>query len=147
MKKEFVFSEVIDKRVIDEAKWIVDTRSTMLAASKHFGVSKTTISKDMHIRLKELDGALYNEVHIILEKNKIKNLNVKVVEEELTSGETCSPEEIEEEPEMKPLDTERIKELKEEGKELKPIKKTGLRGFFARRKAAKEAKKAAKEEN
>ena len=133
MEKEFVFSEVIDKRVIDEAKWIVNHKSTMLAASKEFNVSKTTISKDMHVRLKELDGALYNEVHIILEKNKIKNLN--------------NMEKKEEESEMKPLDTERIKELKEEGKDLTPVNKTGLRGFFARRKAAKEAKKAMKENN
>ena len=133
MEKEFVFSEVIDKRVIDEAKWIVNHKSTMLAASKEFNVSKTTISKDMHVRLKELDGALYNEVHIILEKNKIKNLN--------------NMEKKEEESEMKPLDTERIKELKEEGKDLTPVKKTGLRGFFARRKAATEAKKAMKENN
>lgn len=132
MEKEFVFSEVIDTRVIDEAKWIVEHESTMLAASKEFNVSKTTISRDMHIRLKALDGALYNEVHIILEKNKMKNLN------------NVEKEEKEEEAEMKPLDTERIKELKAEGKDLTPVKKTGLKGFFAKRKTAREAKKANK---
>ena len=42
----------------------------MRVCAKRFGVSKTTIHKDMRERLKEISPALYAQVSQVLAKNK-----------------------------------------------------------------------------
>ena len=60
----------IDERVRLTAEYIVETGATVRAAAKNFGVSKSTVHKDMTERLKGIDVSLYNEVKKILKINK-----------------------------------------------------------------------------
>lgn len=60
----------IEERVLSLANYIVETRCTVRAAAKKFGVSKSTVHKDMTDRLPELSPSLSDEVRAILEDNK-----------------------------------------------------------------------------
>lgn len=61
---------VSDDRAVRLGEYIVETDSTVRAAAKHFGISKSTIHKDVTVRLSELDRILAQEVKAVLEKNK-----------------------------------------------------------------------------
>lgn len=54
------------KRVIDEANCIIKTGETVREIAKKYGVSKSTVHKDLHERLKDYDNKLYKEVDKIL---------------------------------------------------------------------------------
>lgn len=59
----------LSQRVKDEAMYIVENRVTIRRTAKKFGISKTTVHKDVTDRLKEIDGKLYNKVRKILDYN------------------------------------------------------------------------------
>ena len=50
--------------------YIAETGATVRAAAKVFGVSKSTVHKDVTDRLKKENASLYKEVEKILQKNK-----------------------------------------------------------------------------
>ncbi len=52
------------------ALYIIETGSTVRAAAKRFGVSKSTVHKDLAERLYVIDRALYEQARQILDKNK-----------------------------------------------------------------------------
>lgn len=56
----------IVKRVISEANYIIKTQNTVREIAKVFNVSKSTVHKDLHERLLEIDNNLYLEVEKIL---------------------------------------------------------------------------------
>lgn len=56
----------IAKRVMEEAKHILTTKDTVRAISNIFHVSKSTVHKDLHERLLELDKTQYQQVDEIL---------------------------------------------------------------------------------
>ena len=56
----------IINRVINEAKYIIDTGDTVRKMALIFNVSKSTVHKDLHDRLLEIDMDLYNKVSKIL---------------------------------------------------------------------------------
>lgn len=60
----------IEERTINIAHYIVENKSTVRAAAKHFGVSKSTVHKDVTERLYMINRSLYNEVQPILAENK-----------------------------------------------------------------------------
>ena len=62
--------EYIELRVIRLAEYIVETGDTVRGTSKIFGVSKSTIHKDVSQRLFEINPALAREVRRVLLKNK-----------------------------------------------------------------------------
>lgn len=62
--------ENIEKRVCDLAVYIIENRTTVRDAAKHFGVSKSTVHKDLSERLEHCNGNLYREVRQIMEINK-----------------------------------------------------------------------------
>ena len=55
-------------RVLGE--WIVANNATVRAAAARFGVSKSTVHKDMTERLRDVDRLLYEKVRLVLEVNK-----------------------------------------------------------------------------
>ena len=59
----------IDNRVILEGEFIVKTKSTVRATANFFKLGKSTVHKDVTVRLKRLDKNLYEEVRKILETN------------------------------------------------------------------------------
>lgn len=60
----------IEERVYALAEYIIRTNATVRAAAERFGVSKSTVHKDMRERLRELDRLQYEKVRLVLEKNK-----------------------------------------------------------------------------
>lgn len=56
-------------RILKEAEYIVKTNSTVRAAAGHFGISKSTVHKDVTERLKDIDKELFSEVRKVLNKN------------------------------------------------------------------------------
>ena len=61
--------EDVRLRVIETAKYILNTGATVRAAAKRFGVSKTTVHKDMRKRLPCIDAQLFAQVDKILIRN------------------------------------------------------------------------------
>ena len=59
-------SSIILKRVLDVAYYIIKTKKTIREIADVFSVSKSTVHKDLHERLLEIDPILYNEVDSIL---------------------------------------------------------------------------------
>ena len=59
-------NSLIVKRVIDEANYIIETKETIRDIAKVFNVSKSTVHKDLHERLLDINYKLYEEVDSIL---------------------------------------------------------------------------------
>lgn len=60
----------IEKRACELAVYIIETQSTVRAAARKFGVSKSTVHKDLSERLEHCNRALYEQVKKVLELNK-----------------------------------------------------------------------------
>ena len=60
----------MEDRACDLAAWIIETGGTVRAAAKKFGVSKSTVHKDLTQRLPECSESLYRQVKHILDVNK-----------------------------------------------------------------------------
>ena len=60
----------IEERAVRLAEYITENRATVRAAAKKFGVSKSTVHKDITERLEAVDPALFAEVRQLLELNK-----------------------------------------------------------------------------
>lgn len=63
-------TDTIEQRACQLAVYIIETGATVRTAAKHFGISKSTVHKDLQQRLPKCSKALYDEVRIILELNK-----------------------------------------------------------------------------
>lgn len=59
-----------EERAIRLAQYIVEEGATVRQAAKKFGVSKSTVHKDITTRLKQLNGVLYMQVQVVLGRNK-----------------------------------------------------------------------------
>ena len=57
-------------RARELAVYIIETRTTIRQAAKHFGLSKSTVHKDLAERLPAANHALYAAVREILDENK-----------------------------------------------------------------------------
>lgn len=60
----------IEERACDLAVYIIENRATVRAAAKKFGISKSTVHKDLQDRLPQINPTLYQQVKEILEINK-----------------------------------------------------------------------------
>ncbi len=60
----------IEERAVVVAKYILEKNTTVRQTAKTFGVSKSTIHKDVTERLEEINPSLASEVKRVLEKNK-----------------------------------------------------------------------------
>lgn len=56
-------------RVLQAARYILESGATVRSCARQFGVSKTTIHKDMRFRLPQLDRCLSERVDVVLRKN------------------------------------------------------------------------------
>lgn len=61
---------VIEDRVVSLAKYIIDTKDTVRGAAKMYGISKSTVHKDLAERLEKINPMLARQVRKILENNK-----------------------------------------------------------------------------
>jgi putative DeoR family transcriptional regulator (stage III sporulation protein D) len=62
--------EYILNRVMELSCFIAERKATVRQAAKHFGVSKSTVHKDVTERLPDLNRDLAAEVKLVLEVNK-----------------------------------------------------------------------------
>ncbi len=62
--------ENIEERSVRLAEYIIENDSTVRAAAKQFGVSKSTVHKDVTERLKQMNPGLWAQAKAVLEKNK-----------------------------------------------------------------------------
>lgn len=60
----------LEQRACDLAVYIIENRTTIRAAAKKFGISKSTVHKDLSERLQHFNRPLYLSVKEILEINK-----------------------------------------------------------------------------
>lgn len=60
----------IEERAINLAHYIIDSKDTVRGAAKKFGVSKSTVHKDVSERLLKINPILASEVRTILNENK-----------------------------------------------------------------------------
>ena len=51
-------------------EYIIESKATVRSAAKKFGISKSTVHKDVSQRLKSVNPNLYKEVREILDTNK-----------------------------------------------------------------------------
>ena len=52
------------------AQYIIENRTTVRAAAQKFGISKSTVHKDISERLPQFNRVLYQQVKEVLEVNK-----------------------------------------------------------------------------
>ena len=52
------------------AQYVIETEATVRAAAQYFGISKSTVHKDLTYKLKRINPSLHCAVKEILEKNK-----------------------------------------------------------------------------
>ena len=63
MRKEIV------ERVYKESEYILKTEQTIRETAKNFKVSKSTVHKDIHERLRDIDIKTYNKLQLIMKKH------------------------------------------------------------------------------
>ena len=62
--------DYIEERVLEVAKYIIGSKATIRKTAKVFGVSKSTIHKDMTERLPKINPQVAQEAKSILDYNK-----------------------------------------------------------------------------
>ena len=60
----------IEERSVELAHYIIDSKDTVRGAAKKFGISKSTVHKDVSERLKKINPSLAKQVRVILDENK-----------------------------------------------------------------------------
>mgnify|MGYP002620524729 CR=1 FL=1 len=60
----------IEERAIELAHYIIDSKDTVRGAAAKYGVSKSTVHKDVSERLLKINPALATQVRTILDENK-----------------------------------------------------------------------------
>ena len=60
----------MEERAQRLAQYIIENRTTVRAAAQKFGISKSTVHKDISERLPQFDRALFLQVKEVLEVNK-----------------------------------------------------------------------------
>ncbi len=63
-------TDTIAQRACDLAVYIIETGATVRTAAKHFGISKSTVHKDLSQRLPQYNKGLYRQVRHVLDTNK-----------------------------------------------------------------------------
>ena len=63
-------ADTIEERACELAVYIIETGATVRTAAQHFGISKSTVHKDLSQRLPRYNKQLYQQVRLILDVNK-----------------------------------------------------------------------------
>ena len=60
----------IEERAVEIAKYIIDNNATVRKTAKQFGISKSTVHKDVTERLSQVNPTLAREARKVLDVNK-----------------------------------------------------------------------------
>jgi putative DeoR family transcriptional regulator (stage III sporulation protein D) len=66
----YPLKDYIEERAVEIANYIVETKATVRQTAKKFGISKSTVHKDVTERLQQINPALATEARKILDLNK-----------------------------------------------------------------------------
>ena len=61
---------IVEERAIELGEYIIESKATVRSAAKKFGISKSTVHKDITERLKRLNPSLAKEARKVLDVNK-----------------------------------------------------------------------------
>lgn len=62
--------DYLRERAVETSNYVIQTGATVRETAKKFGVSKSTVHKDITERLQSINSNLYQQVQIVLEKHK-----------------------------------------------------------------------------
>ncbi len=62
--------DYILQRVMEITNYIIETGFTVRQTAQVFGVSKSTVHKDITERLPQINTNLYREIRVVMERNK-----------------------------------------------------------------------------
>lgn len=62
--------DTMEERACELAVYMIETGATVRAAAQHFGISKSTVHKDLSQRLPQYNKLLYEQVRLVLDVNK-----------------------------------------------------------------------------
>ena len=65
-----MYGITLKERCVKFAEYLITNRTTVRATAAHFGISKSTVHKDVSQQLKKINPALYHQVQQLLEQNK-----------------------------------------------------------------------------
>ena len=60
----------IEERAVDIANYIIDYNATVRQTAKQFGISKSTVHKDVTERLIQINPSLAHKARLVLDLNK-----------------------------------------------------------------------------
>lgn len=63
-------ADTLDERACELAVYLIENNATVRAAAQHFGISKSTVHKDLSQRLPHCRKSLYIQVRKVLDVNK-----------------------------------------------------------------------------
>ena len=63
-------ADTIEQRACELAVYIIENGATVRATAQHFGISKSTVHKDISERLSHCNKTLYTDVRKVLDLNK-----------------------------------------------------------------------------
>ena len=67
---DFPLKDYIEERAIEIANYIVEERATVRQTAEKFGVSKSTVHKDVTDRLIQINPSLASQARVVLDVNK-----------------------------------------------------------------------------
>ena len=62
--------DYIEERAINIANYIIDNNATVRQTAKKFGISKSTVHKDVTDRLNQINPSLAAQARVVLDVNK-----------------------------------------------------------------------------
>ena len=66
----YYMADTIEERACELAVYMIETGATVRTTAQHFGISKSTVHKDLSQRLPQCNRTLYVQVRQILDENK-----------------------------------------------------------------------------
>lgn len=63
-------TERMEERACEVAVYMIETGATVRLAARHFGISKSTVHKDIACRLQRVNPQLYTQARVVLNRNK-----------------------------------------------------------------------------
>ena len=70
MAGDFLLKSYIEEIAMEIARYIIDNNTTVRQAAKHYGISKSTVHKDVTERLVQINPTLAMEARKVLDVNK-----------------------------------------------------------------------------
>ena len=66
----FIRQGMSDDRIIEMARYFFEEGATVRKTAAVFGISKSTVHKELSARLKEIDSDLFEKVYAVMQQNK-----------------------------------------------------------------------------